>query len=108
MSIIKIKVDDKPRRQFEIGDVLAWNVRGNPKWYKGLIIQKLGVKVYEFSVPELNVIWKRDWNQLSYRPAESSEQEHVFNENPVLTVTHRSNRDRIPPVRYVFDDVVNL
>lgn len=96
------KSDNKQMRQFEIGDdVLALNLRNGPKWYKAVIIQKLGTNVYEVSVPELDIIWKRHWNQLSYIPdatdvptGQSDDQAGIHD------VPRRGDRMRKPVIKY--------
>jgi hypothetical protein len=95
-------------KQYEIGDdVLALNFRGSPKWYKAIIVQKLGTNVYEVSVPELDVIWKRHWNQLCDIPSISDEpQINVQNNNEIIPVTPRSTRLKKNIVRYGIDDNV--
>ena len=51
-------------RQFEIGDILALNIREGPKWLKARITDRLGNNVYHVCVYDSDIIWKRRWNQL--------------------------------------------
>lgn len=99
--------DVKQMKRFMIGDdVLALNVRNGPKWYKARIVQQLGVNVYEVYVLDLDVLWKRHWNQLSYIPAVSetpqSQSETAVEQAP--SVPCRGTRIRRPVLRYGVDD----
>lgn len=94
-------------RQFEIGDdVLALNMRGGPKWYKARVVQKLAINVYEVLVPELDVIWKRHWNQLSFIPAatNASGRESEISQDESTLAPRRGVRDRRAVVRLGVSD----
>ena len=44
--------------------MLALNLRPGPKWYTGVIVDKLGVNIYEVFINELEILWRRHANQL--------------------------------------------
>ena len=59
------KKEDKKIKCFDIGDsVLVLNVRPGPKWYRGVIMEKLGENIYEVYIQELDRLWRRHTNQL--------------------------------------------
>lgn len=128
---------DKPRQihQFAIGsNVLALNLREGPKWYRGTVMQKLGVNIYNVLIHDLGIVWKRHSNQLLATLPEVSnpnqatetfptsvENPRVIIETPPLTIQEdslntgststepsvelrRSIRVKKPVLRYGFDD----
>ena len=60
------KVRSKQIVQFEVGDtVLELNAKENPKWYKGTVVERIGINIYMNNIHKLNVTWKRHANQLA-------------------------------------------
>ena len=56
---------NKQIKEFKVGDrVLALNLRSGPKWFNAVIVEKLGINVYNVQISQLDVIWKRHANQL--------------------------------------------
>lgn len=77
--------------QYNIGDtVLALNLREGPKWYRGTIIDKIAINIYNVHVHYLDVVWKRHLHQLRLIP----------HENPMLskTLDDTNNECHSPPV----------
>lgn len=85
----KLKSDEKKLSEFNVGDnVLALNLRDGPKWYKGTIVQKLGINVYNVLIQHSQVVWKRHSNQLLSIPSDTSQTSKSY---PSL-----ANRDSTP------------
>ena len=56
---------EKTITNFEIGEnVLVLNSRPGPKWFRGIITEKLGRNIYNVKVFEFDSIWCRHANQL--------------------------------------------
>ena len=59
------KKEGKKVRSFNVGDyVLALNYGRGPKWYHGVIIEKININIFKVRVSDLNVVWRRHSNQL--------------------------------------------
>ena len=111
-----LESDCKSIKQFNKGDhVLALNVHRGPKWYPAIIVDKLGINVYNVYVEELDIIWKRHKNQLSFVSCHynNSNSNSVNNSHSTDITDHfadtddslnpsRSTRNRRPPDRYGF------
>ena len=59
------KKEGKKVRSFNVGDyVLALNYGRGPKWYHGVIIEKININIFKVRISDLNVVWRRHSNQL--------------------------------------------
>ena len=62
---LKCEGEQRKIKSFNKGDqVLALNLRPGPKWYTGVIVDKLGVNIYEVFINELDILWRRHAYQL--------------------------------------------
>lgn len=99
----KIDLNQNVIPQFEIGDsVLVLNLREGKKWYRGSVVEKLGINVYKVFVNELDSICKRHANQLIAipdNPEELSEEDSRRDEPNFDVNVRRSNRVSRPPNR---------
>ena len=88
-------------------------LRNGLKWYQAKIVQKLGINVYDVHVPELDVIWKRHCNQLSYipnivdAPAPQGLSDLIVEQQPP-SLPRQGNRVRRPVLRYGLDIDVDV
>ena len=76
-SISRDKID-KNVRKFEVGEnVLVLNSRPGPKWFRGVVTEKLGINVYNVHVFEFDSVWCRHANQIKST---------IINESNVLPI----------------------
>ena len=82
-------------KQFEVGDsVLALNPTSGPKWVRGVIIDKLGINVYNVFVKSVGLVWKRHLSQIQVIPSNNNEQfdgKPEIDENVYITPSQENN-----------------
>ena len=76
------QTEGKKIRCFEVGDnVLVLNVRPGPKWYRGIVVEKLGINIYDVYINDLDMMWRRHTNQLKHYKCNNNDDNVVSADN---------------------------
>jgi hypothetical protein len=85
---------------------MALNLSEGPKWYKGTIVQKLGINVFNVHIDQLDVVWRRHSNQLLHVPycTKPRQDDELFVSNPSVS---SQPSDEVPaPITPTIPDAV--
>lgn len=93
----KLKFAEKKLSEFNVGDnVLALNLREGPKWYKGTIVQKMGINVFNVLIQHSQVVWKRHSNQLLPIPSDKRQDSKLNHDALIENNTSNLSNSLLP------------
>ena len=61
--------------------MLVFNNRPGPKWYQGIVVEKLGINIYDVYINELDMMWRRHTNQSKHYKCNNNDDNGVSADN---------------------------